>query len=239
MSSGKNDALCSTRRRRGRSAGTPFVPTTSGGHGAQGRSSDETAWRRARQRASLDRSEHRGTSPSRRQLARPDSVPVADIGMLGVGTSSLEFPASGGHRHSELHGVMREASVSVMRHRPHHLISGSVAFDRDHNPAFCGYEAGAVGPIFHSGNQPRLATVTHRPATHGVRCTARRRRSGRLGRGHDSSFRNQTGGEIPPERDHQLPRQCHDGDTSDAPLGVADALQEPLGQGAARLMTDP
>jgi hypothetical protein len=58
-----------------------------------------------------------------------------------------------------------------MRNRPHHLISGSVAFDRDHNPAFGGDEAGAVGPISKSGNQPKPPTVTHRPATHGARCT--------------------------------------------------------------------
>jgi len=65
--------------------------------------------------------------------------------MLGVGASSLEFSSI--WKTPAQHGVMREASVSVMRDKPHHLISGSVAFDRDHNPAFCGYEAGPVGPI--------------------------------------------------------------------------------------------
>jgi hypothetical protein len=36
-------ALCSTRRRRGRSVGTPFAPTASGRRGAQERSRDATA----------------------------------------------------------------------------------------------------------------------------------------------------------------------------------------------------
>jgi len=42
--------------------GTPFVPTTPRGYGAQKRSRDETA-RGARMRASLDGFEHRGTAP--------------------------------------------------------------------------------------------------------------------------------------------------------------------------------
>jgi hypothetical protein len=40
--------------------GTPFVPTPPAGRGAQERSRDETACG-ARRRASLDRSEHRGS----------------------------------------------------------------------------------------------------------------------------------------------------------------------------------
>jgi Transposase DDE domain len=43
----------------GRNRETPFVPTSSSGHGAQERSRDETALRRALQRASLDGFEHR------------------------------------------------------------------------------------------------------------------------------------------------------------------------------------
>ena len=46
----------------GRNVGTPFVPTDPRGHGAQERSRDETALRRAQRRASLDGSEHRGSS---------------------------------------------------------------------------------------------------------------------------------------------------------------------------------
>ena len=56
---------------------------------------------------------------------------------------------------------------------------------------------------------------------------------------HDSSFGDQSGGEIAPQRDHQLARQCHNSDPSDASLGLADALGEPLAQRTVRLMADP
>ena len=66
----------------------------------------------------------------------------------------LEFPwASERRRHASWMASIREASVSVMRDRPHQLISGSVAFDRDHNPAFLRvYEAETGGTNLKGGN---------------------------------------------------------------------------------------
>jgi hypothetical protein len=95
---------CSTRRRRGRSAGTPFVPTTSGGHGAQERSRDETAWRRARQRASLDGSEHRGIRSSDHK-----SVSVMVMNVRG------ELAIWRGLRATTLHSVIRLGIVTMMQ----------------------------------------------------------------------------------------------------------------------------
>src|SRR5215469_6997569 len=56
---------------------------------------------------------------------------------------------------------------------------------------------------------------------------------------HNSALRDQSGFEIAPERDHQFARQCHNSDASDASLGLADALGEPLAQSAVRLVADP
>lgn len=55
----------------------------------------------------------------------------------------------------------------------------------------------------------------------------------------DSSFRDQTNGHIAPESDHQLACQSDDGDTPDTSSGIADLLQEPAGQRALRLMSEP
>jgi hypothetical protein len=91
-----------------------------------------------------NRSEHRGTAG-----ASPTMVCRIQRGhsaCLVLHRWSFPWHLEGAWR-SELPGVMREASVSVMRDRPHHLISGSVAFDRDHNPASAGCEAGPVGSI--------------------------------------------------------------------------------------------
>lgn len=61
-------ALCSTRRRRGRLVGTPFVPTPLAGHGAQGRSRMPKAPRSGGSEATvLDGPEHRGTHVVHRQ----------------------------------------------------------------------------------------------------------------------------------------------------------------------------
>src|SRR5258708_36430731 len=51
--------------------------------------------------------------------------------------------------------------------------------------------------------------------------------------------RHQAGGEVSPQRDHQLACQGHDGDAADAALEVADPLTEPAGQLAAGLMPHP
>src|SRR5215469_9026192 len=85
----------------------------------------------------------------------------------------------------------------------------------------------------HSG-----CAVTHRPGTQALR--GARVLSDPLRCGvHNSALRDQSGFEIAPERDHQFARQCHNSDASDASLGLADALGEPLAQSAVRLVADP
>src|SRR5689334_1521169 len=56
---------------------------------------------------------------------------------------------------------------------------------------------------------------------------------------HHSAGWHQAGFQIAPQRDHQLARQCHDGDLANAPLEVANALAEPAAQLAAGLMSYP
>ena len=51
--------------------------------------------------------------------------------------------------------------------------------------------------------------------------------------GHHAGF------EISPQRHHQLARHRHDGEASDAALDVADPVEEPAGQIAVGLMSDP
>src|SRR5512147_354752 len=50
---------------------------------------------------------------------------------------------------------------------------------------------------------------------------------------------NDTGGQIAPQRHHQLARQRHNGNTPDAPLDVAHPLAEPARQGTVGLMNRP
>jgi hypothetical protein len=59
-----SQALCSTRRRRGRIVGTPFVPTASLGHGAQGRSR-------------MPKAPHSGGRRRRPSLTAPSTVAAA------------------------------------------------------------------------------------------------------------------------------------------------------------------
>src|SRR5919108_264673 len=53
------------------------------------------------------------------------------------------------------------------------------------------------------------------------------------------AFGNDAGGQIAPQRHHQLARQRHNGDTPDAPLDVAHPLAEPARQGTVGLMNRP
>jgi hypothetical protein len=56
---------------------------------------------------------------------------------------------------------------------------------------------------------------------------------------HHGAGWHQAGFQIAPQRNHQLARQCHDGDLANAPFEVANALAEPAAQLAAGLMSHP
>ena len=66
--------------------GTPFVPTAPRGYGAQGRSRDETAPRRAPWRASLDGSEHRGTPQTQigYSTSAENSIGTSEESSIGI-----------------------------------------------------------------------------------------------------------------------------------------------------------
>jgi hypothetical protein len=76
----------------------------------------------------------------------------------------------------------------------------------------------------------RVPSRTRRTADETARVLYRLRRASRPPLGNDAGL------EVAPERDRQLARHGDDGDAPDAPLAVADALTEPLGERAVGLV---
>src|SRR5215470_947031 len=134
--------------------------------------------------------------------------------------------------------MRRAASVLSLRQRPHQLISGSVIGTVTIIPHSAGEEAGR----WDQSGKAAMSQVGARSHT-----DPGRRRSEApafwaipLWCGvHDSALRDQSCFEIAPERNHQFARQCNNSDASDASLGDAGALDEPLAQSAVRLVADP
>jgi hypothetical protein len=92
----------------------------------------------------------------------------------------------------------------------------------------------AAGPIFGDGSKPRRAPVTRLPRSPSVPAIGpadEPRPSSCL---HVRALWNQTRGEIPPQGDQQLARQCNRRDLADATAPCADALDEPAGETANR-----
>ena len=98
-------------------------------------------------------------------------------------------------------------------------------------PRSAGKRRRTMGPICLRGSEPWAGAVTHstpRREALGFSRSPAWRCSCRLHRG---PLRDHAGGDIAPERDHQLARQD---DNGDAPCGIADPLKKPMRQSALR-----